>query len=290
MLQQPKGREPGVYLHLTMDEYHNDPAIGGTAIKDILVSEEQFWANSELNPDREIKDANHFKFGRAYHEMVLEPEKPFPYEIKKGVKTSKVEGMFGEGDYQTLLKMYHRLLMRPQHWNALHGGISEASIFYRDEETGLMCKIRPDNWRPDFVADLKTAAGISDSDLFFAFPRNHYPMAGYRYSKGMQALKKMIAEGYQMPAEIGEDFVRDFMARELQIFCFVLQDKDYPHSTRLWNMTPFASEIGYTYFYKGISRIYEFYKNPNYADNKQPLAYPDVEDITEGMIYENKRY
>jgi len=287
---QPKGREPGVYVGLSMQEYHDDPAIGGTDIKNILISEEKFWANNPLNPDKPVTDTNAFKIGRAYHEMVLEPEKPFPFMIKRGVQSSKVEGMIGEGDYNDLLKMYARLLKQPKHWNALHGGIAEASIFYRDEETGLMCKIRPDNFAPEWVGDLKTAKGISDKELFFDFPNNGYHISGYRYSRGMEALKKMIIDGYQMPPHFSADFIARFIAKEKQMFCFVFQDKNYPYSTRLWNMTPFASEEGYSYYYKGLCALHAFYTNEKYAAEAQPLAYPDVEDITEGMIYVQKKF
>lgn len=288
-MPQPKGLPPGIYLNLSMEEYHNDPAIGGTSLKDILISEERFWSNTSMNPGREKLDTAAFKMGRAYHSMVLEPEKPFPFEIKKNVQTTKAEDMIGEGDHHKLELMYARLLMQPKHWNALHGGMAEVSIFWLDEETGLMLKCRPDNFAPEWLGDLKTAKDISDRGLFYDFVKNGYPVSGYRYSKGTMALKLMIRGGYKMPREFDEDFISRFMAKEKQIFCFVMQEKNTPYSTRLWNMTPYASEQGASYFIKATHKIREYYENPKYAHGAQPLAYPDVEDITQGMIWENTK-
>ena len=282
---QPKGLEPGIYVNLSMEEYHLDPAIGGSALKDILISEEEFWENSPLNSDREKLDTISFKRGRAYHLMVLEPEKPFPFDIKAGVETSKVDGMIGEGDYRKLELMYARLLKQPKHWNALHGGIAEASIFWRDKETGLMLKCRPDNFSPEWVGDLKTAKDVSDKGFFYDFTKFNYHVSGYRYSLGMLALKEMIRNGYQMPDVFEKDFIRRFMEHEKQMFCFVFQLTKRPFSTRLKAMTPYVSELGHTDFIRGLYRIRDFYLNPKYDAKVQPLAYPDVEQICEGDIY-----
>ena len=298
-MHQPKGREPGVYLNLDMQDYHNDPAIGGGAIKDILISDEAYWYGSVLNSAREQFDTNAYKVGRAYHAMVLEPTKAFPFKIKAGVQSSKVEGMIGEGDYNKLLRAYFRLLRQPKHWNSLHGGFAEVSIFFRDPETQLMCKIRPDNFSPEYVGDLKFLAGVSDNDLFFNFTKFGYHISGYRYSWGMQCLKQMIRDGYQMPPEFDADFIDRFMNREKQLFCFTMQEKEDPFSTRLWTMTPWAAELGASFFKPAMGRLKDFYENPKYwakqenlADPRDtiPLAYPDTEELTDGMIWVPKKF
>lgn len=289
-MPQLQGREPGVYVNLSMQDYHNDPAIGSSGIKKLLVSEEAYWAASPLNPDREPFDTAAFKVGRAYHSMVLEPEKPFPFEIKRGVKSSKVEGMIGEGDYHMLELMYARLLKNPKHWNSLHGGMAEASIFWRDKATGLMCKIRPDNFAAEYVSDLKTCQDVHKG-LRYDFVKRGYHISGTMYSIGVQALKEMIRDGYQMPVEFGEDFVKRLMAREKQMFCFVFQEKPptsgevVAMTTRLWNMTPYISEIGHEKFIKGMCAAHDLFSNErNIATKPLSSGYPDIEDITEDMV------
>ena len=166
-----------------MASYHNDPAIGSSGIKNLIVSPEEYWWDSPLNPERGELDTAAYRVGRAYHSMVLEPHKPFPFEVKKGCKTSKVEGMIGEGDYTMLERMRDRLQKSPKHWNALHGGVNEVSIFWRDEDSGLMCKIRPDSFAPEWVADLKTCTDVADKALRYDFPKYGYDVSGTMYSE-----------------------------------------------------------------------------------------------------------
>jgi len=283
---QPKGLEPGVYPDLSMESYHNDPAIGSSGIKQLAISPEDYWIDSPLNPDREAFDTAAFKVGRAYHSMVLEPEKPFPFEIKKGVHTSKVEGMIGEGDYNMLERMYARLLRSPRAWNALHGGINEVSVFWRDQDTGLMLKCRPDSFAPKWVADLKTTTDVSNRFLPWEFKRRMYHVSGAHYSNGMQALKQMIREGYQMPDAFDAEFIAQFMACEKQMFAFVFQEKRAPQgapspfTVRCLTMTPYATEHGLEIITKGLAA---------YHDNQSNLApwpspFREVEDIVEGMV------
>lgn len=296
---QKTGRAPGIYYGLSFEDYLADPAIGSSGIKDLIVSPEEYWFNSPLNPDREPFDSNAHKVGRAYHAMVLEPWKPFPFKIKEGVKSSKVEGMMGEEDYKMLLRMYKRLLDMPKHWNALHGGVAEVSIFYRDKETGLMCKIRPDNWTPEWVTDLKTCSDVSSKALRWDFPKWKYHVNGTKYSIGMLALKEMIREGYTVPDDFlagceaaqVDKFVQRFMERDRQIFCFVLQAKDTPskrtpNTTRLWNMTPYATEIGHTCVRKGLAVAAEYQD----LEGRWPSGYDDVEDIEESMVSSSINY
>lgn len=298
MSNQPQGLPPGVYLNLSMQAYHSDPAIGSTAIKNIMISDEEYWANSSANPDREIEDSVHFKYGTAYHQMVLEPETPFAFVIKKNppdkpiLKTTTEKGKIAEGQYIEMLKMYHRLLKNPMHWNLLQGEdcIKEASIFWRDEQTALMMKCRPDCWKPGYVTDLKTSNGIANTDMFFEFPKYHYHVSGFRYAKGMQALKKMIREGYQVTPEIPAEFIKSFMSHEKQIFCFVFQDKNSPYSTRARAMTPWASEQGAIIYNTALGLLKDFYDNPQYAGNQQPISYNTIEDIDEGDFYVSKHF
>jgi exodeoxyribonuclease VIII len=280
---QPQGLAPGVYPALSNEAYHNDPAIGSSGIKDLLIDPEVYWFGSVLNPDRPEFDGPAFRVGRAYHAMVLEPEKDFPFKIKPGVQTSKVDGMIGEGDYKMLLKMYHRLPMTPKHWNALHGGIAECSIFWRDERTGLMCKCRPDNFAPEWVSDLKTIADMQN--LRYDFVKMGYYISGTMYSQGMQALKKMIRDGYVMPEKFDKRFIDAFMARETQMFCFIFQEKDTatwpsPNTTRLWNMTPYVAEIGYHKFITAL----DIYVENMHTIGRWKSKFDGVEDITEDMV------
>lgn len=298
-MPQPIGREPGVYLGLPMQEYQDDSAIGRSGVRRLLISWEEYWTNSPLNPNREKEELTAaLLLGTMYHQMVLEPEKPFLWEIKdhppesKAAKGGKIlqstteEGKIGRGDYNDLVRMYTRLLKVPKHWNALHGGFSEVSIFWRDEDSGLMLKCRPDSFSPEWVGDLKTCVSTSNRALRYDFGRYGYEISGTIYSEGMQALKKMIRNGYKMPPEFDYEFVTRFIERETQIFAFVFQEKEPPYTTRCWEQTPYISEIGHKKLVTGIA---VYHDNIDVFPDGAP-AYMDVEKITEDMVSKSIEY
>lgn len=64
----PLGLVPGMLNEL----YHSHHAIGASGLKRFLQSPAHYWAEY-LDPEREPKDAKHFRIGRAWHCGVFEP-------------------------------------------------------------------------------------------------------------------------------------------------------------------------------------------------------------------------
>jgi len=59
---------PGVYFGMSNEEYHADPALSVTGIKNLLVSPLDYWMESPLNPEAEPEEEeDHFIKGRAFH-------------------------------------------------------------------------------------------------------------------------------------------------------------------------------------------------------------------------------
>ena len=69
--------EDGLYFDLPEDDYHADPALGSTDIKNLLVSPEHYWFNSVHCPDREDTSTPAKVKGAAYHCLLLEGEDAF---------------------------------------------------------------------------------------------------------------------------------------------------------------------------------------------------------------------
>jgi hypothetical protein len=287
-MTQPKGLLPGVYVGLSMEAYHADPAIGSSGCKNLIADPELYWENSPLNPNREEDEDTAAKlFGTAYHMLILEPEQfDKAYTIKEGVKSSKVEGMIGEGDYNKMLRMRDRLKANPQHYSLLAEGVAECSIFYRDENTGLMCKIRCDRFAPAWISDLKTADDVSDKALRFSFADYGYDISGAMYSVAAMELKKMIAAGYKMPEQFSQEFVDKFMEQQNQIFAFVYQGKKPPHTTRVWCVTQWLFDVGYDKYKRALD-IYKAHEN---VVGAWPSRYDAIENIDESMISQSINY
>lgn len=302
-MPQPEGLPPGVYPYLTNEEYQADPAIGSSGIKNLLISPRRYWFQSPLNPKRKIKKKTAaMNFGTAYHAMRLEPKNfeayvaiepekwPTAKEHPEKLSQEKQKELWREANkqkviitrpqYEVMDEMFYAMQATPEHLNALRGGIPECSVFWRDEHTQLMCKIRVDNFAPSWVSDLKTITTIDDKNMRYEFPKRGYDVSGSMYSEGMMQLKKMIAGGYKLPEPFTPEFVAEFMAEKQQHFCFVFQEKEDPYITRLWRMSPWSVEVGHAKFTKGL---YIYHDHQDRID-AWPSGFAAIEDITEDMV------
>lgn len=69
---------PGIYIGLPESEYHADPSLSASGIRNILVSPLRYWTDSTFNPNRPPDNDTAAKFrGRAYHKLILEGQAAF---------------------------------------------------------------------------------------------------------------------------------------------------------------------------------------------------------------------
>ncbi len=69
--------EPGIYLGMPEAEYHADPSLSNSGVRDLRVSPLTYWINSVLNPDREPDDTEAKETGKAFHKRILEGKAAF---------------------------------------------------------------------------------------------------------------------------------------------------------------------------------------------------------------------
>jgi len=69
----------GVYFNMSFDEYLKIPCLNASGIKELNISETDFWSRSWMNPDYDdIDDDSKAKIeGRAYHKRILEGRERF---------------------------------------------------------------------------------------------------------------------------------------------------------------------------------------------------------------------
>lgn len=72
-----KTLQPGVYFNIPAEEYHALPCVNSSGLKEILISETNFWCKSWMNPLKEDDDTEAKKDGRAYHTRILEGKEAF---------------------------------------------------------------------------------------------------------------------------------------------------------------------------------------------------------------------
>lgn len=69
--------EPGAYFSLPDESYFQDPALGSTCIKRLLISPADYWCESLYNPKREPEKSRYLDRGHGIHAMVLFGEEFF---------------------------------------------------------------------------------------------------------------------------------------------------------------------------------------------------------------------
>lgn len=194
--------KPGIYS-LTMDEYHGQccvgPSVSSTGVRTIFdASPAHFFVNSSLNPDREPEEVTDaFSLGRAAHHLLLGEE---AFSTQFIVRPEELDGEKWQGNRTvckkwlanqankgiTVLKaeqikairgMAHSLNNHPLIQGGILNGEIEKSLIWKDAETGIWLKARPDaipNASGDF-ADLKTTVQIG-FDLDKAVSKMRYDM------------------------------------------------------------------------------------------------------------------
>lgn len=272
---QLPGFAPGVYVGMDIEKYHADPAVSTSGVKLFRRRPSGYWDASCMNTDPEEKEDKSIalKFGTAYHTRLLEPHL-FRYAIKAGVKESKIPGTLGEGEFKRLMRMERVLLGEPDISKLLRGGIPEVSIFWRDEITGLMCRVRYDYFAPAWGLDLKTTENVEEQKMRFVPGEYGWDIGGAMYAEGARNLRLMIAAGYKLPPEFTQAFVDEFMAAESQLFGFLMQEKKPPFDPRLELVTPELAEVGYHKLRAALEGMQECFTK--HGSNRWPTYHQSV--------------
>ena len=77
---RPSPHPEGIVFGMPEGEYHADPSLGSTGLKALMKSAADYWWSSWMNDVVDIRDERepaHFRFGSAFHKLVLEGEAAF---------------------------------------------------------------------------------------------------------------------------------------------------------------------------------------------------------------------
>lgn len=231
--------EPGIY-DMPAEDYHADPvpdgSLSSTGARTLVKRCPASYDFDQHKPEDQKK--KHFVLGSAAHLMVLEPEK-FAEKIHVvdaddwRTKAAKEERDQATADGKTALLNKDLLAlksMRDVIWKdavicrAFEDSVYEKSLFWRDAETGIMCRCRPDvlPLSAPYMADYKTTTDASPD----AFARSIYDH-GY----------------HQQAAWYLEGFERLYN-RSLDNFWFIAQETSAPYLTSIHRVSPYGLQIG----------------------------------------------
>lgn len=238
--------EAGVY-DLTMDRYHGQPCDGPSVSSSGLrtiwsASPAHYYLTSSLNPNREDPgERPHFSLGRAAHHLLFLGRKGFDAEYVTRpeqwsdwrTKEAKLwrEAAIADGktvltdaDLEAITGMARSLGAHPLVKAGILDGAVERSLIFRDPDTGIWLKSRPDvipNDSGDF-ADLKTTTSVATEALRRTIADYHYAMQG--------ALVGMASEAV--------------LQRPMQSFTLVFVEKAPPYCCRVVTLRPSDLERG----------------------------------------------
>lgn len=229
--------EPGIYSGVPMAVYHSQalcdgPSVSSSGLRTIFTkSPAHFYATWPGNPECEPpEDTAAFTLGRAAHHLLLSedffttlfimrPEelagKPWQgnrTECKAWLKDQSVAGrtVLKPDDIKSIRGMARSLAQNSLVMQGILNGGIELTLAWKDKETGVWLKARPDAVPNDSgdVADLKTSV-----DIGFQLDRS---ISKYRYD--MQAA--LVGRGLQ-----------EVLDMKMETFSFVFVEKAAPFST-----------------------------------------------------------
>lgn len=169
---------------LSNEDYHADKSfVSSSGLKHLIKSPKHFkklYLEAESKPD-----TNAMRFGRIVHLALLEPNKfkekvkavPDFGDLRLVINREKKKEWLAQlpqgvefvsiNEYEDLLQIIDSVLENKDALELIKDGIFECSGFFRDPETGLACKIRPDIMRHnlEILPDVKTSA-FPDKEAF----------------------------------------------------------------------------------------------------------------------------
>ncbi|MCW2309685.1 PD-(D/E)XK nuclease-like domain-containing protein [Rhodobium gokarnense] len=199
--------EPGTYTGMPLDFYHGkptgpEPCISSSGLRTIWTkSEAHYWCDSPYNPRREDQkdESDAVILGRAAHHLLLGEQE---FSKRFVLRPERVDGAAWNGNRtackewlemmkdsgltvltptqrEKILRIRDALANHPAVQSGMLDGDVETSTFWKDEETGIWLRSRPDV-RPsdDDYTDLKVTHSVQTEDFVRSMRMFRYDMQG----------------------------------------------------------------------------------------------------------------
>lgn len=228
--------QPGIYSGVSMEVYHganlcNGPSVSSSGLRKLMnESPAHYWAESPYNLNRiEPKETEALTFGRAAHHLLLGEDDFNTHYIVRPAKWDswrtgdakdwkierELEGktVLIPAQIETIRGLARSLAAHPLIDAGILNGAIEQTIVWKDKDTGIWLKARPDaipNDAGDF-ADLKTTVSVQTSDLARTIAECGYHQQAAMISAGWHALT----------------------GRDVASFSFVFVEKTPPYCVRI---------------------------------------------------------
>jgi exodeoxyribonuclease VIII len=265
---------PGIYLNISNEDYHAGPGISKSGLDQINKSPAHYFSRY-LDPSRPGQsDPTPAQFaGTLAHCAILERDQfdkryavgPDVSRVTKEWKAFEAElpaGVIGIKPDQAAqaLAQAEAIKRLPDVAEAFAAGNAEASAYWRDKETGVLCKCRPDFAHEAgdggvILFDLKTTTDAGPQE----FPRS---IAKWRYH--VQAA--WYSDGYKLAT-----------GRDVLGYVFVAVENEWPHFASAVMVDEDAMAEGRTAYRRNLNtyaRCIESGTWPGYSTAIETIALP----------------
>lgn len=199
----------GVYSGISNADYHGGAGISKSGIDLVGRSPLHYWG-AYLDPQREQrKETPAMALGTAIHTMILEPTTYSdryvitPDVIDRRTKIGKelYEGLLAiaedkgatllkQSDHEKVIRIAQSAMNHPVAKELFAEGQAEKSVFWTDEETGVLCKCRPD-WLlggdNPAILDVKSTQDASPEGFMRSAFKYRYHVQAAWYLDGLEA-------------------------------------------------------------------------------------------------------
>lgn len=267
---------PGIY-DLPAAVYNHEPcaapSIGSSGLHTILEDCPAVYRHaSALNPDRPVFDTEAFVIGRAAHMLLLEPDRFFAtvevLDARVNLRTDRGKAKRGRAlragktvltmaRFAEISAMRDAVMAHPFAGNAFADGQAERSLVWRDAETEVWLRCRPD-FLPTalrHIPDYKTA----------------------KSAKPERFARDAFAYGYHMRAAHYLDGIAAVTGTRPDAYYFVVQEKTPPYLVTCVTLDAVALDWGRIANRKAVHLFAECLaadRWPGYADAVVDLPLP----------------
>lgn len=273
----------GVYPDISNEAYHGGAGISKSGLDLIAKSPLHYWT-AYLDPAREPREeTSAMRVGTAIHTAVLEPGEFFdryvivPEGIDRRTKDGKAEYAVLEAqaaakgatllpyaDFKTAMAVKASCHTHPMAKQMFREGKAEQSVFWTDEETGVLCKCRPD-WllggENPAILDLKSTVDASPNGFMTSAYKYRYHVQAAWYLDGLEAA----------------------MGVKPDVFMFLAVEKTAPHAAAFYYADEQMIAAGRAEYRKQLRLYAECAATnswPGYNEKLLPLSLPKWADIS----------
>lgn len=258
----------GLIPGIPIEEYHKGPGVSKSQLDQMAKSPAHYLAS--LTTQR--KETAAMRIGSIFHGMVLEPETThIAVAPQCDKRTKEGKAIYAEfeannsrsiivtaDEGEMLFGMVKSVMAHPAARALLNGpGIAEGSCFWFDEQSGELCRCRPDFYREDgIIVDLKSTDDASLEGFTRSVAKYRYAVQAAMYSDGVSAATLKPVHG----------------------FAFVAVEKSAPFAVQCFQLDFQSLEAGRITYQRNLLDLADCKaanKWPAYSDKVELLSLPN---------------